>query len=358
MLGAALYFWVTSLSGLKTFNLAPSGYYGLLTAGFRGGHLYAAITPEPALLALKDPYDPVANAPYRVHDMVLWRGHYYLYHGVTPVMVFFWPLAAVTGRYPSEPFAVAVFCSVGLFAAVVLLAAVHRRYFPSAPPWSLALGAACLAFASPCADLACGPQFYEVPIACAVCLEMLMFGAVFLALRAERPSLGWLAAASLAFGLSLGARPDYVFGGLGLALPCVWMARRRGGGRAWLSALVGAFGPAAACGMALLAYNEARFGSPTEFGMHYQLAGAEFVQQRLLGPESFWANLRQYLFQPGIWSRYFPFFSPPGSRAFGIARCLPWCWLGLLALAGASRSKQFGCRIMVGTLAVCAVANL
>ena len=44
--------------------------------------------PHPALLAMADPYDPVANAPYRVHDMTLYKGHYYLYFGVSPVSSF------------------------------------------------------------------------------------------------------------------------------------------------------------------------------------------------------------------------------------------------------------------------------
>jgi len=60
-----LYYWSALLYPNMAFSPGPNGYYGLLTAGFREGHLYAAIEPNPALLALKDPYDPVANAPYR-----------------------------------------------------------------------------------------------------------------------------------------------------------------------------------------------------------------------------------------------------------------------------------------------------
>ena len=152
----------------------PEGYYPLETAGFRAGHLYAAIEPHPALLALKDPYDPVANAPYRVHDMSLYKGHYYLYFGVTPVLILFWPFAALTGRYLDEPVAVALFCSAAVWAGMGLLFALRRRHFPAAPFLFLVAGWVCLAWATPLTLLVEGPQFYQVPISCAIFLQALM----------------------------------------------------------------------------------------------------------------------------------------------------------------------------------------
>src|SRR5665213_1759719 len=113
VLAGYFYLW-SALGGSRPWILAykePSGYYPLLTAGFRSGHLYVPITPRPELLALADPYDPVANAPYRVHDMSLFKGHYYLYFGAAPVLLFFWPYAMVTGSYPTEGLATAVFCA-------------------------------------------------------------------------------------------------------------------------------------------------------------------------------------------------------------------------------------------------------
>jgi hypothetical protein len=155
-LGTAMEPWI------PWFSREPSGYYGLQTAGFRAGQLAAAIAPQPALLALKDPYDPVANAPYRVHDMTLYRGHYYLYFGATPILLVFWPCAALTGWYPSEPLVVAVFCAGALWVGLALLSALRRRYFPDASAWVLGWGTACLCFANPLTHLVQGPTFYQV----------------------------------------------------------------------------------------------------------------------------------------------------------------------------------------------------
>jgi hypothetical protein len=85
---AAIFFWTASKVSGDFFSRRPAGYYGLQTQGFINGQINAAITPAPELLALKDPYDPVANAPYRVHDMTLFRGKYYLYFGVAPIILF------------------------------------------------------------------------------------------------------------------------------------------------------------------------------------------------------------------------------------------------------------------------------
>ena len=85
-------------------------YYNSEVKGFRSGHLWMALAPPPQLQALADPYDPVQNAPYRLHDASYYRGHYYLYFGVTPAVLFFWPVKAVTGHYASELQAVLVFC--------------------------------------------------------------------------------------------------------------------------------------------------------------------------------------------------------------------------------------------------------
>jgi len=99
--------------------------------------------------------------------MTLWKGKYYLYYGVTPVLLVFWPLLELTGYYPSEPWVVASFAFGGFCVGVALLGAARRRYYPRAPGWVLVLGALCLGFATPVSLLNQGTQFYQVPIACA-----------------------------------------------------------------------------------------------------------------------------------------------------------------------------------------------
>ncbi len=335
------------------FSREPSGYYGLLTAGFRHGHLYVDPAPDPRLLALPDPYDPAANAPFRLHDMTLYRGRYYLYYGVTPVLVFFWPVAALTGWYPTEACAVAAFGLAGVVAGVGLLGALRRRYFPAAPLWALGLAAGVLVAASPALALTAQPDFYRVPIACAFGLFSGMLLAIHCALHSDRRPGAWLAVASLLFGLAVGARPNYLLGGIALLWPCVWLARR-GEGRRLLGA---ALGPALLCGAGLAIYNFQRFGSVAEFGMRYQLAGADGRHLQLFGLRNLGPNIRGYLFDPGLWQRYFPFFSPGSGRPYGLLRYAPWAWLAVFAFWRPAASSDGRQRVMAATLASGLAAN-
>jgi hypothetical protein len=362
-----VYFWTALQYPNTAFGRAPQGYYGLLTEGFRSGHLYAAIEPHPALLALPDPYDPVANAPYRVHDMSLFEGKYYLYFGVTPVVLLFLPVRLLTGFYPTEPFAVAFFLTVGLVAGAGLIGSVRRRWFPDAPAWIAPLAVACLGLASPVALLAQWAEFYQVPIACAYGLHMLVLAMLHRTLLGGPKQYGWLAAASLLFGLSVGARPNYLPGGLMLALAAGWVWRtsptsaheRLAGARRLLLA---AFGPAAAVGAGLLLYNWLRFGSFTEFGVSYMLAGSKQTNYVPFSFSNLWSNGGTYLWGAGAWSSYFPYFAPTPGTTLGMLRYLPWLWLMPFAFwlpgGGVGEIARAARRFFAGIVAVSASVNL
>jgi hypothetical protein len=334
-LAALVFYFGTALGpGSAWFARQPDGYYGFQTAGFRAGHLYAAIAPHPELLALKDPYDPVANAPYRVHDMTLYGGHYYLYFGVTPILILFWPVVALTGWYPTESFFVAAACTAAVWIGLGLLGAMRRRYFAAASPWAFALAAGCLVGANPMSRLVESPQFYQVPISCAICLHLAMLAAIYRCLHSDRHALRWLALASGLYGLAVGARPNHAASGLALGVAIVVLGCRAERALRWRrtgSALLAAAVPAAACAVGLLAYNWLRFDSPFEFGMRYQLAGETFLKLKPIQIQNIWPHLKYYLFGRGFWSVYFPFFSAPIGQPYGFMRYIPWSWLALLA---------------------------
>ena len=364
VLAAAAAVWFFASAGPAQggfFTREPSGYYGMQTAGFRNGHLHVALKPAPGLLALADPYDPVANAPYRAHDMTLWQGKYYLYYGVSPVLILFWPFAALTGWYPTEPMAVATFCALGVALSLALLGALRRRCFPAAPGWALLAGAAVVAFANPVASLTQLPQFYQVPIAAAFALHMGMLWAIYAALHSgARGGLIWLTAASVCYGLSIGARPNYLLSGFALVVPwlvLIWRRRHEGAEGAALRHALAAFGPAVLAGGGVLLYNWLRFGAATEFGMKYTLGGERIPNVKLMGLEYVVPHLGDYLLQGGNWSRYFPFFSAPTGVPHGALRYMPWLWMIPAALAVGATAPR-GLRGVVVAIAVAAGANL
>ena len=73
------------------------------------------------LLALKDPWDPVANAPYRLHDASLYNGHYYVYFGPVPVITLYLPWRIVTGWSIPNNLAVILFLLAGYIFSCLLL---------------------------------------------------------------------------------------------------------------------------------------------------------------------------------------------------------------------------------------------
>ena len=102
--------------------------------GFCAGQLNLKTEVPPGLARLNDPYDPAVNSAYieDVNDLSYYKGKLYLYFGVTPALVLYWPYLAITGHYLSDKDAVVIFFALGFLVAAGLLRAVWRRYFPEA----------------------------------------------------------------------------------------------------------------------------------------------------------------------------------------------------------------------------------
>ena len=332
---------------------ASHTYYNLLVQGLRNGHLHLNQEAPPGLAQLADPYDPVANGPYRsvhgLHDLSYYRGKLHLYFGITPALVLFWPWHEFTGRYLLHRDAVLIFCAVGFLAGAGLLVAVWRRYFAQV---SMAVVAGCLAglgFASGTPLLLARSDVYEVAISCGYALTLLALLAVWCALHQPLRRARWLAAASLAYGLAVGARPSLLFGASILLVPVVqaWRETAEPGQRRRLwPLLLAAAGPIVLIGFGLMLYNFLRFDSPFEFGQSYQLASDRqgTIQHFSLG--YLWFNVRVYFLSMAEWTGRFPFVQdiaagpvPAGhaevEHAFGVLTSVPVVWAALAApLAG------------------------
>jgi len=323
---------------------ATNTYYNLLVQGFRAGQLNLKKDVPPGFMNLANPYDPTANTlyrdpPYRMHDLSYYKGNLFLYFGVTPALVLFWPFAALTGRYLLHRQAVTIFCAIGFLASVGSLGAVWRRYFAEV---SIGVVMACtlaLGLATGAPVLLSWAGVYEVPISCGYAFTMLALAAIWYALLEPERRGRWLATASVAYGLAVGSRPSLLFGAVILLVPLLqsWRERRKIGAQ-----LVAAMIPISLIGMALMVYNARRFGSPVEFGMHYQLGGKPLITQQLFSLRYLWFNFRVFFLEPARWTTRFPFVHdiavpplPPGhwevGGPFGVLTNIPLVWLALAA---------------------------
>jgi tetratricopeptide (TPR) repeat protein len=327
----------------ESLSLDPAeSYYNLLVQGFRAGQLSLNKVAPTDLTRLADPYDPVANAHYRgafyqLHDLSYYKGKLYLYFGVTPALLLFWPYIVLTGHYLLHRQAVVIFCAVGYLASVGVLCALWRRYFSEVSVWVMAAGALALGLATGVPVLLSRCSVYEVPISCGYMLTMMTLGAIWCALHEPRRKGQWVAVASLAYGLALGARPSLLFGAVILLVPILQAWREK---QPIWPLVIAAVGPVTLAGFGLMLYNARRFGNPLEFGLHYQLAADRQVTVQLFSVRYMWFNIQSYFLQPVHWSTHFPFvndaIAPPVPVGHGLTEApfgiLPNVPLVVLAL--------------------------
>jgi hypothetical protein len=286
-------------------------YYNLLIDGFRAGKLSLIIDAPDQLRSLKDPYDAVQNAPYRVHDVSYYKGAFYLYYGATPAVTLFWPYRALTGGYLSQAQACVIYSCAGLAIGIWLLAAIRRRFFPESGSWQVIVGSLGIGLCTMVPSFLSRISVYEVPIAAAFAYFMFSATCVFYSLYGKR-RLAWLSLASLSYGLAVGARPTFAFGAVLVLIPVVaaWLSRPDKHsilGKAFLKLSAAAVVPIACVVGALMVYNYRRFANPFEFGVNYQLSGNNEHTTTHFSFSFFWYNLRLYFLEPARLSCYFPF---------------------------------------------------
>jgi hypothetical protein len=304
---------------------ASDTYYNLLVQGFQSGQLTVQREPPPELVRLADPY---ANSPYRmldhspVGDITFYHGKLYLYFGITPVLLLFWPYVALTGHFLLHKDAVVIFCSEGFLASVGLLYALWRRYFAQVNFGVMLAGTVALDPATGIPMIAARSDIHEVAISCGYALTMLALTALWGALHDPKHQGRWLTAASLAYGLAVRARSSLLFGAVILLVPIApaWFAKENGYQRRPVFALLmAAIGPIAFIGLGLMLYNMLRFDNPFEFGWRYQLDTPRQDTAQGFSLSYLWFNFWVYFLEPARWSNRFPFVDdiilPPCRRA-------------------------------------------
>jgi Flp pilus assembly protein TadD len=289
--------------------------YNLVVEGFRAGHVWMAKEAPPALAAAANPYafaayKPYLAAPWSLIDLSYYKGHLFAYFGVTPAVILFWPWRVVVGSPLHQAWGVLFFSVLGYGASVWLAVGAWRRYFPAVGPWAAGAAALLLGTATTLPVFLARPGLYEVSISCGFMLTMLSLAALWESWHRTAGKAAWLAAASLAYGLAVGARPTLLFGAVILFVPVgtAFMAHRRGEPvPSWLRLLPAAVLPIAAVGAGLAAYNYLRFGDPLQFGHEYQLSGNDVYGTHAFGLGFFWDNVRLYFLEPLRWHAGFPY---------------------------------------------------
>jgi len=301
---AIYYVWQTNAAANRfVWSDHLDGYYDSLARGFLHGHLYMDVEPRPDLLALPDPWKFPDNVPYRLLDAVLYKRHYYLYHGATPALLLFAPWRLITRHDLPQPAAVLLLSLGGFLLLSELLIEVLSARASPPPLWLFVLFCFVLGLAPGVPFLLLGSLVYEVPIASG--FFFLSGGYLFLFRAFQTDRALSAALAGVCFGLAVGSRPHVAIAIVPALLLLFAVSRASPASRR--SRLTAFVLPILLCGIAICAYNYARFGNVLEFGLRYQLGHPSYLNITL-SPVNLLPGLYYMLACAPAVTPVFPFF--------------------------------------------------
>lgn len=290
-LAASYYKWEVQAAGTgfvwHSSNLW--GYYDMLARSLSQGHLYLPVDPDPRLLVLAHPTDPAQRKGLpTLWDAVLFQNHYYLYHGIGPAIMLFYPWRLLTHSDLPENYALYVLALGGfLFSGLIFMELVRPK------PWVLAVMLTALAFCQSIPFLLNRVLVYEVAIGGGY---FCVAAGLFFFIRR------WYFPAGLLFGLAVACRPHLAVAGIFAAVALAISNRHR---------LILFLVPFALAGVGIAIYNYARFGNPLEFGLAYHITVPHGNVSPNLG--NVIRGLYYNLVCPPDFLKVFPFLNVPSS---------------------------------------------
>lgn len=320
--------------------------YAELAKAMAHGQLYLEEEPPQWLQDMENPYDKGARDELQkqtgqayLFDVAYYEGHYYVYFGVLPVLLFYLPFYLLTGTSFPTAIGVLLACIAFILGITALMDRFARYHFKRVSLGLFLLLQIPLVGCSGMLYLAKFPTFYSLPIAMA--LAFTVWGLYFwLHGRASKNAWGWYLAGSLCMALVVACRPQFVVFSF-LAFPLFWrkfITEKHlftpKGAREFICLLA----PYALVAAGIMMYNRARFGSFFDFGANYNLTVNDMTQ-RGTNPGRFLPALFAYFLQTPTTTGVFPWIQPTTFDTTylgqtikevtfgGILVCLPILWI-------------------------------
>ncbi|MDE6665801.1 MAG: hypothetical protein K2K14_06395 [Ruminococcus sp.] len=264
-----------------------------LVLAFENGQISLIDEPEKELLELKDPYDTYlreSTVPDYKWDHVFYKGKYYSYYGIAPVILLFLPYHLITGSFFPTDIAVLIFSALGLVFLAKTYNAIIKRWFRRIPSGCYIAGLVILL--TVCGIWYCvgRPLFYEISISSGFAFTAL--GAYFLissnVIGGGEISLAKIPFASLFLAIAVLCRPTLAVYSV---CACVYYAIGFGNSAKIhypdgsiktvksrkIKYILGALIPFVVLGLVQMWYNYVRFDSPLDFGIKYSLTINDFI---------------------------------------------------------------------------------
>lgn len=325
--------------------------YAELARAMAHGQLYLEEEPPDWLKELDTPYDKGARDELQketgqdyLFDVAYYDGHYYVYFGVVPVILFYLPFYLLTGL--NFPTAIGVLLALIAFITGVsaLLDRFARYHFKRVTLGLYILLQVSLVAGCGILYLAKFPTFYSLPLACGLAFSV--WGLYFWMCgrsakrRTHSERCAYFLAGSLCMALVAGCRPQLLLLSL-LAFPLFWrpyVKERRLFKRKGLAEFACLVAPYLVVAALIMLYNHARFGSFTDFGANYNLTVNDMTKRGWIFGRFAPAFFAYFLQAPNVCGT-FPFLQPADfdttymgqtikeATFGGIFACYPILWV-------------------------------
>lgn len=321
-------------TGIKTISYPASGSldkqspYVQQFDAFLKGQLHLDVEPSEELKELEDPYDTSLreNGDY-LWDRAYYKGKYYSYFGIAPILTFYFPFYLVSSALPSDALVITFFASVSAIMICLVLFEFTKLLKRPISYLTFILSVPAVLSASMLFIMQRGflPYYYVATVS-AFCFALmtlffLMKAAFASRNKALRPILFSLS--GLSFGLLILSRINVAFlvGILCLAILAVYLKRHLSDLPTLLTNL-GFFAVLPLCAvLTCFVLNYIRFESIFEFGAKYQLTVSN-VSYNTFSADLFLPSLYHYFFQGFEYSGQFPYVDVSGEMLTSYGRYL------------------------------------
>lgn len=310
-----IYVWFITFGTFSEWR-ASTRYYSLLADAFNKGQLHVDVEPGAALLAADDPYNNEGRPPFDddVWDLSLYKGKLYLYWGPVPALLMA-PLQRGLNAPLPDLYPVFFFFSGLLVINSMIVLKMRSLFFPSLPLRTLTASLLVLGLILPIPWSLSIPDVYEAAIGAG---QFFLMGGILFTLLAFDGGIRkiYLVLAGLFWACSVGSRAINVFSIFFLAaLTLYWLWKTHPND--WKKPSLTLLTPLALGALLIAWYNFARFDSPLEFGLRYQITVQNMNRDMPLAFELDYLphNVNAYVFQPFRFDSGFPFIRPVGYTA-------------------------------------------
>lgn len=312
---------IFSFLGNKAFHVLqdkPFDEYNILTDSLQQGKVIIKDknNTEKILAKMKNPYDTnkreklFSKLDYRfLWDTAFYKGHYYVYFGVVPALLFYLPVKIIFNSYLSTSFLTLICTIVSTILITLLLYKIIKKEFSKCSIGVFILIDLLLVYCTGLEHLAKVPNLYTLPIASGLMFTFLGLNLFFSTLMSKKLIKTKFSLGALSLALVAGCRPQLLLGSF-LIIPILISFYKNNKNdlakKDYLKYILCITIPYLIVAILLMYYNYIRFDSPFDFGASYNLTTNDMTSRGFkfgripLG-------ICMYLFNPLTFKNIFPF---------------------------------------------------